>query len=219
MRSVRPLLTLGNGKLGASIFHFDLPAAITCPGKSAVCRQVCYARAGHFVFPQVRERLAWNYKQSLRPDFAARMSDEIHRKGVLVVRPHVSGDLYDAGYAGKWLAVMLACPHVRFFGYTRSWRVPDIEPVLRLMAGLKNVRLWYSADRDTGEPADVPEGVRVAWLQDGEDGPESSDLVFRVRKLRREPRQRVGLALVCPHETPAGKERGVNCGSCGHCWR
>jgi hypothetical protein len=81
------------------------------------------------------------------------------------------------------------------------------------------VRLWYSADRDTGEPPEVPDGVRVAWLQDGEEGPVLSDLVFRVRKLRREPGGRVGLAMVCPHETPAGKERGANCGSCGHCWR
>jgi len=213
------LLTLGNGKLGASIFHFDLLPKVTCPGKSLICAQVCYALTGHFMFPQVRERLEWNYEQSRRPDFAARMSDEIHRKGVLVVRPHVSGDFYGREYTGKWLAIMRACPHVRFFAYTRSWRVPDIEPVLRLMADLKNVRLWYSADRDTGEPSDVPDGVRVAWLQDGKVGPELSDLVFRVRKLRREPRQRIGLALVCPHETPAGKERGVNCGSCGHCWR
>ena len=219
MRNVRPLLTLGNGKLGASIFHFDLPAAVTCPGKSGICEQVCYARKGHFVFPQVRERLRWNHEQSIRAGFAGRMAEEIRRKGVLVVRLHVSGDLYNAEYAGKWLQVMQSCPHVRFFGYTRSWRVPDIEPVLRQMAELKNVRLWYSADRDTGEPPDVPEGVRVAWLQDGEEGPVLSDLVFRVQKLRREPRQRIGLAVICPHETPAGKERGVNCGSCGHCWR
>jgi hypothetical protein len=104
------LLALGNGKLGASIFHFDLPAAVTCPGKSRICAQVCYARSGHFLFPQVRERLAWNHEQSLRSDFAGRMAGEIHRKGVLVVRLHVSGDFYDGEYARKWLAVMRSWP-------------------------------------------------------------------------------------------------------------
>lgn len=41
MASVRSLLAMGNGKLGQSIYHFDLPAVFTCPGRSAVCERVC----------------------------------------------------------------------------------------------------------------------------------------------------------------------------------
>jgi hypothetical protein len=40
MRSVRPLLAMGNGKLGQSIYHFDLPPVVTCPGRSSVCERV-----------------------------------------------------------------------------------------------------------------------------------------------------------------------------------
>src|SRR5438105_591801 len=110
MRSVRPLLAMGNGKLGQSIFHFDLPAVSTCPGRSAVCEQMCYARRGRFLFPQVQERLRWCFEQSRRADFATRMATEIRRKGILLVRVHVSGDFYSAQYAAKWLAVMRQCP-------------------------------------------------------------------------------------------------------------
>ena len=217
MRSVRPLLTQGNGKLGGSIFHFDLLAVTTCPGRSAACA-ACYATQGRYVFPQVRERLAWNGEQSRRKDFARRLAREIHRKGILVVRLHSSGDFYSRAYARQWLAVMRQCPRVRFYFYTRSWRVPAIAPLLEAMARLPNCRAWYSIDADTGVPERVPPGVRLAYLQvQADERPARADLVFRVRRLRRQ-RRRVGLPMVCPHETPEGRAREVNCGNCGYCW-
>jgi hypothetical protein len=215
MRSVRPLLTMGNQKLGQSIFHFDLPAGVTCPGRSAVC-EVCYAMQGRFQFPQVQERLQWCYEQSRRRNFARRMAREVHHKGILVVRIHVSGDFFNAAYAAKWLEVMRQCPRAKFYFYTRSWRLPDIADVLEEMAALRCCRPWYSIDRDTGVPERVPVGVRLAYLQvtEGEQ-PELADLMFRVRRLRR---QRQSLSLVCPHETPQGRSNDTNCGNCGRCW-
>jgi Gene product 88 len=217
MRNVRPLLAMGNGKLGQSIYHFDLLPVVTCPGRSSVCEQVCYARSGHFLFPQVQERLQWCYQQSRRKDFAERLAREIRRKGVLVVRAHVSGDFYNAVYAAKWLAVMRQCPRTTFYFYTRSWRVPEIAAVLEEMATLRCCRAWYSIDHETGVPDRVPLGVRLAYLQvkEGEE-PELADLMFRVRSLRR---KRVPLSLVCPHETPQGKANDTNCGNCGRCYR
>jgi hypothetical protein len=217
MGSVRPLLAVGNRKLGQSIFHFDLPAVVTCPGRSAVCERVCYARQSRFLLPVVQERLRWCYAQSRRADFVDRLVAEIRRKGALVVRPHVSGDFYDAAYAGKWLAVMRRCPRVRFYFYTRSWRKAAIALVLEQMAALRCCRVWYSIDDATGLPQRVPLGVRLAHLQvaDGER-PELVDLMFRVRRLRR---QRISLGLVCPSETPQGRSNDVNCGNCGRCWQ
>ncbi len=215
MRSVRPLLTMGNGKLGQSIHHFDLPAVSTCPGRSAACERVCYATQSHYLFRQVRERLKWCHRQSLRADFAPRMVAEVKRKGVLVIRLHCSGDFYSAEYAGKWLEVMRQCPRVRFYLYTRSWRVEGIAPVLEEMAALRCARIWYSIDRDTSVPARVPVGVRLAYLQvDEGEQPELLDLLFVVRRLRRHA-QRVGLPLLCPHQA----EKAANCGDCGKCFR
>jgi hypothetical protein len=164
----------------------------------------------------VKRLLGWKLEQSKRADFADRMVDELFRRGVLVCRVHVSGDFYRADYVTRWIEIAARSAHTRFFAYTRSWRVGKIEPVLRAFAALKNVRLWYSADRDTGSPAEVPEGMRVAWLQTSETEAVAGDLVFQVRRLRR---LELPLAVpVCPQELPEGKAKGVICANCRVCF-
>ena len=111
------------------------------------------------------------------------------------------------------------CPAATFYFYTRSWRVEAVRPVLERVAGLENVRAWYSADAETGCPESPPAGVRVAWLQTDGGEPVAGDLVFRDGPLRGSRSPRTALPLVCPSETPAGHRAGVNCGNCGHCWR
>ena len=217
MSILTSLLRMGNGKLGEAIHHFDLPAVETCPGRSALCSGICYAKRGHFMTKTIRRRLAWSLEQSSLPDFATRLVDEIRRKGVLVLRLHVSGDFYSAEYANIWMKVMRSCPQVRFYFYTRSWRVADIVPAIEGMAGLANCRVWYSIDEETGLPEVIPSGVRLAYVQTSRQRPRRADLVFRVRGLRKQPR--LELPMVCPQETPAGHAQGVNCGSCGVCFR
>jgi hypothetical protein len=215
--SMRQLLSQGNDKMGSSIHSWSIPAVRTCPGSSPTCRGVCYATHGRFVTDKVKALMRWRLEQSRQADFSGRMVEEIFRRGVLVCRVHVAGDFYSPDYVTKWIEVAARSPKTRFFAYTRSWRVERIEPVLRAFAGLDNVRLWYSADRDTGYPPSVPEGVRVAWLQVSEtETCEPADLAFQVRRLRR-------LALpmavpVCPQELPEGKERGVCCANCQICF-
>jgi hypothetical protein len=214
----RGLLTQSNTKLGETIFHFDLPAVVTCPGRSSLCESKCYARKSRFNFPQVKERLAWNYEQSKRKDFSDRMVRELYRKGILVCRWHVSGDVFSPGYARKMIEIMRESPHARFFGYTRSWSVTTIEPLLREMAGLENMSLFYSADEETGMPLHVPKKVRVAWLKVDESvEPENVDLLFLDRSVRKLSLPVV--AKVCSEETAEGKLRGTTCATCGFCWR
>jgi Gene product 88 len=212
---MRPLLMQGSGKLGRAIHVWSIPAIGTCPGSTELCRSVCYADRGHFPLENVRERHDWCYRQSRRADFVARMVSEIRRKGVLVLRLHAAGDFYSREYAGKWLEVMRQLPRVRFYFYTRSWRVAEIAPVLEQMAALSCCRVWYSLDRETGVPASVPRRVRLAYLQvEADEEPEVLDLRFVVRKLKGHAR-RVGLPLLCDHQ--AGQRD--NCGSCGKCFR
>ncbi len=216
MGTIRGLLSQGNAKVGEGIHLWGLPAVETCPGMSSLCEGVCYARKGRFRLPTVRARLTWNLERSRRPDFADAMAREVRRKGCLVVRVHSAGDFYDAEYAEKWLWVMRKQPKARYYFYSRSWRQPDIAEVLGRMAALKCVRAWYSVDSETGTPPTVPPGVRLAYLRvDESDDAQPADLVFRVRGLRA---KRVGLDLVCPHETPRGRADDVNCGSCRRCW-
>ena len=217
METIRGLLTAGNEKLSAGVWHFDLTAVTTCPGRTELCTKCCYARRGRFAFPQVQERLAWNYAQSKRADFADRMVRELYRKGVILMRWHVSGDVYSPGYARKMLDIIRRSEHCTFWFYTRSWRVPAILPVLRDISVLPNCKVWLSADAETGYPPDVPEGARVAWMQtEEEDGCEDADLVFLDRPLRK---FELALANVCPAETPEGKKKGTTCATCRTCWK
>jgi hypothetical protein len=146
------------------------------------------------------------------------MVKEIKQKGCLVIRVHSSGDFFDEVYAGKWLEIMKRCPKPRYNWYSRSWRCPSIEPVLRNMAALRCCRAWYSIDSETSVPPVIPPGVRLAFLQvEKNERPELANLTFRRRGLHKE--SRVGLPMVCPSETSRGKEEDVNCGNCGRCWQ
>ena len=167
----------------------------------------------------MRHRYQRNLELSRRRDFARLVLAFLILHDVRVVRIHVAGDFWCRGYARKWLTVMRRAPHVRFYFYTRSWRVPAIHPVLCQMALLPNVRAWFSCDRDTGVPEQVPAGVRLAWLMTRPDDlPPRADLIFRTLPLRRRVLKRVGLALVCPVENGVTGHR-TDCERCGVCWR
>jgi hypothetical protein len=213
-------LTRGNDKVGPDVFTFNLPAVLTCPGMSAAC-EACYARRGRWGFDTVQEALARNWEASREPFFAERMIREIRQRRARVVRVHCSGDFYDLAYVRKWARVIRNVPGVRFYAYTRSWRRPGLRRAIEeQLVPLANLRLWYSADADTGLPDGLPPGVRVAWLMTEAEEviPDGVDLVFRVHRLRRRPAKRIGLALVCPPENGITEGR-IDCGRCGVCWK
>lgn len=215
-RTVRSLLSLGNKKVGECIHIWSIPAVDTCPGSTETCRRVCYATKARFLLDAVKDRLAWNLEQARRDDFVPRMVKEIKRRGCLVIRVHSAGDFFDGAYAEKWLSIMKQCPKPRYYWYSRSWRCPDVAPVLEQMAALKCCRAWYSIDVDTGLPEVIPPGVRLAFLQAAKDQmPELADMTFRTRGLRKESRK--GLPMVCASETGKGGE-DLNCGSCKRCF-
>lgn len=217
METVRPLLVAGNDKLSAGVWHFDVPAKKCCPGRSQLCSRHCYAARNRFEYPQVKERLAWNFEQSKRSDFVDRMVDEMYRKGVILMRWFVSGDLYSPTMARKVLEIMGRSTHTTAWLYTRSWRVEKIFPVIKALSFLPNMHVWLSADKETGRPPEVPEHCRVAWMQtEVEEDTRGADLVFLVPHLRRIELPMVG--TVCPTETPEGKARGTSCATCRVCW-
>lgn len=175
---------------------------------------MCCATRHRFQFEAVKERLAWNWQRSQEPNFVSRMVTEIRKKGVMVLRVHSAGDFATPAYAEKWLSVMKQCPRTRFYGYSRSYCIPEIAAVLEKMAALRCCKLWYSVDRDTGLPDWIPPGVRLAHLQVERDEIVNADLVFRVRRLRKD--KPIGLPMVCPSEQP--KKRVITCGGCRRCF-
>lgn len=218
------MLTPGNKKLGGYlIWGFGLPSgtAAVCVGMTPTCRAHCYAARTECYRPKAARRYRQNLALSRRRDFARRAWAFLVAHAVRVVRIHTGGEFYSAAYARKWLAVARRARRVRFFTYTRAWRVPGLKPVIDELAALPNVRVWYSADRDTGLPPDVPAGVRVAWLMTAgdDDPPAGADLVFRVARLRRAPAAEVAGVRVCPAEDGFPRPRAPTCDRCGVCWR
>jgi hypothetical protein len=217
------MLTPGNKKLGGHlIWGFALPSGRpdVCVGLSAECREHCYARLVERLRPAASLRYENNLRLSRRPDFARRVRHFILGHDIAVVRVHSGGEFYSAAYARKWLWVIRRLPAVRFFFYTRAWRVPAVRPVLERMARRRNCRAWYSCDRGTGLPARVPPRVRLAWLMtDAEDTPPApAGLAFRVRPLRRRPLTRSNGVRVCPAEDGVARATRVTCDRCRLCW-
>ena len=217
------MLTRGNHKLGTRrIWSFSLPSGPggTCPGMTPACAADCYAINLARYRPAAARAYRRNLTRARRRDFVRRVRAFLIAHVVRVVRMHVGGDFYSARYARKWLRIMRRSPRVTFYFYTRSWQIGALRAVLDRMAALPNCAAWFSCDRDTGVPAAVPPGVRVAWLMTapGDTPPPGTDLVFRVSRLRRRPEQTPG-PRVCPTEDGIPRTRPVTCEGCGVCWR
>lgn len=226
MPEARQLLRPGNKKLGsATVWSFSVPAYHTCrPGRTEVCARNCYARRLERFRPSVRKSLRENLKATRSDSFAGLVVAEITARKVKVLRVHAAGDFYSAAYAAAWYEIFKQTPDTLHYFYSRSWRDRTIRPVLARMAGLKNVRVWFSTDRQTGDPGRVPRRVKLAYLQDAADDlPVRADLVFRPHRLRKTPRSTVKTAgrraPVCPTETGLPEAAAVTCETCRACWR
>jgi len=218
------MLTPGNRKLGGDlIWGFALPSGNNeiCRGMTSTCQAHCYAVR----YGQYRTSALAKYQRNLElsklPDFAQRMRYSILHHEAKVVRIHTGGDFYSVPYVRQWLRVIKWLPEVRFFTYTRSWRIPKLKPVIDLMSQYANARLWYSCDRDTGIPNDIPSAARLCWLMTHAEDvpPKPVELVFRIRNLRRLPLQQLEGMRVCPDENGHPYARPPQCESCGSCWR
>ncbi len=217
------MLTPGNKKLGRHlIWAFALPSGDpgVCVGMSPTCRRECYAIRTEIYRRAAARRYRLNLALSRRRDFARRVRAFLTAHAIRVVRVHTGGDFYSAKYAGKWLTVMRRSRRTKFFFYSRSWRRPEIRAVLERMAHLRNCRVWWSADCDTGLPENIPPRVRIAWLLTRADEipPPGVHLVFRVRRLRNQPATMLG-AGICPAEDGVPRPHEVTCDRCQRCWR
>lgn len=185
------LLTQGNAKLGRRVWTFSLPAGDSCPGATAFCARVCYAKRGRVALQ--RSRYLQTFDLAI-PVLEPRLRSEL---GALppraAVRIHASGDFHSAAYIDMWARLASEHPGRAFWAYTRSWAVAELLPALAELGALPNVALWASVDPTT-ETA-PPAGWRVAGIvADWADAP--------------------GIAH-CPEQTG----RRTSCSDCGLCWR
>lgn len=186
-RAIRSPWGRGNSKIGPRIYTYSrLPGRYgigTCPGSTRLCESVCYSLR----FQDNLPLWEWMRENTYRTGLPPLPSD------AKVIRIHVSGDFDTKEYIEAWDRLCCENPKVQFFGYTRSWRIPELLHWLELLKSYANVELFASMDEST--PETPPGGWRVAWL-----GAHTAPLEG---------------TLWCPEEDGTKP----NCEACGYCFR
>ena len=157
---------MGNVKIGP-IYQFSGLSIHTCPGSTEECRSVCYDAWSPRTFLGGEKLLVkptwYTYLAANRPeDLYKQLYTEIDVYAPSMVRLHVGGDFFTVGQIEAWIKVAKKLPDHRFFGYTRSYRIPELLPALEELRKLPNVKIFASRDTQTG---DIPEGWLWAALE------------------------------------------------------
>lgn len=201
----------GNPKLGPGVYTYSkLPGRVggSCPGSTAECELICYAKRIVFNKP------VWDLwtRNTIRGDELPPLPPDAK-----IVRFHVSGDFDSIRYIIEWCKLVNRNLQVRFFGYTRSWRVPELVPWLLRLRDYPNVQLFASVDQSMRELP--PKGWRRAWLENDRRAVRKvivdGQLYWADDPATIEDLNDYQTAYVCPEETG----RKPDCVSCGYCIR
>ncbi len=210
---------LENARFGSTkktiLATWRIPAMITCPGATELCRLACYALKGFYMLsPALAKEMVINLLASLLPEFPDYMVPKIERavresikniarayrelgkpvpqKLDLIARLHDSGDFYSIShliawlrklgvdvnelskllgidiaklpedwYVRQWIKIAKKLPHIKFYTYTRSWRIPELVPALIEFASLPNTTLYLSVDKAM-PPHEIEKAINLA---------------------------------------------------------
>ncbi len=176
------LTYISEGNSKTQCFSFDLPAIETCPGKTEECSRDCYAAKLMGMYPGVNAKYQRNHDVVFHPGFVSYMIETIPQN--CDFRIHVSGDFFHVDYVRKWIEICAARPDVKFYAYTRSWRV-NLLHVIEQLNALDNVNVNLSVDDETGSPLEysqLTEKYRWCYLTKTDSVPDwirHDDIVFR----------------------------------------
>ena len=109
---------------------WNLPAVFTCPYRTALCENACYAIKAELQYPDCLPARQRNFNDSMRDNFVNRMIKTISRiakgtrKKEIIVRIHESGDFYNRAYVNKWLQIIAFFAfdkRIKFIAYSKSF--------------------------------------------------------------------------------------------------
>lgn len=141
-------VSFGNKKLPKDTLIFNIPARVTCPGRTKFCGAKCYALKAERIYPQVLPARQANFEETRRPAFRDHMEETIrkHAHKIKRVRVHESGDFYNQAYLQDWFFIAQRFPGITFYAYTKSFHLNfDAKP--------GNFVLIASFDKSTGPAA------------------------------------------------------------------
>jgi hypothetical protein len=168
---------------------WSLQALTTCPGSIGdkgtlvdACRG-CYATAGNYRFPSVKQPRESNQKDWKRAAWVSDMVAELDNDRYF--RWFDSGDVYSLKLAEKILAVMQATPWVKHWLPTRMHKFVKFHGVFAAMESLPNVVVRYSSDSVTGK---VVAGRNTSTIVSSLDSGNGIPHGVRVKHQRRQVR-------------------------------
>ena len=160
-----PQLITQNGKLkktskltGLRVYNFGIPAFQDSDGKrtcafAGACAKICYAQKGAYVWSNVSPAFQFRYLATKCDSFVDKMTIELVKKRVDILRVHDSGDYYSRKYIDKWLTIAKRLPNVRFYSYTKSiphfldLDIPDNYDIIFSEGGTRDDLIDYTTHR------------------------------------------------------------------------
>ena len=133
-------LSHGNKKLKnngrVSFLIWNIPAIITCPYATELCKRFCYAMKAEKQYKTAKQSRKDHFEISRNADFVERMIYTIlveldrpaNKNKKVVFRIHESGDFYNKAYVEKWLEIMRYFENdhrIVFVAYTKSVKYFD----------------------------------------------------------------------------------------------
>lgn len=149
----------GNSKLekseDAAFLIFNLPAIITCPWATTVCKNICYAKYEEIRYETARESRQANLDESKRENFVKDMIERIeyelkrrkYKNKKIYFRFHSSGDVYNQEYANRIIQIVdhfKGNEKISFTMYTKSIRYFKNYDINNI-----NIKILYSIMSDT----------------------------------------------------------------------
>jgi len=118
-------VSFGNKKLPKGTMIVNIPAVVTCPLKTSLCEQICYAKKAERLYPAVLPAREHNLKLIRAGKFRHLMVDSIieHYHKIDIIRIHESGDFFNQGYVNDWFSVAEQFPEFTFYAYTKSFHL------------------------------------------------------------------------------------------------
>jgi hypothetical protein len=171
---------------GARIFTLTLEERATCP-RSCAHLAGCYGNA-------MPHPVRWQADDALEDRLSMEIAELCAAHDTVLVRLHILGDFYSAGYVGLWLGYLTLHPNLNVFGFT-AW--PEDSAIGKAVATVRAMEPDRFMIRNSGRTG--------TWG--------SFDITDPF------PEKTIGDAIVCPEQRESNLgDSARHCGDCAACW-
>ena len=139
-------LNLQNKELIKGIHNFTLKNTICNEARCVNCSQYCYCEDSRFYLNNISSRFNRLVEYLCKPDLLKKKII-FQLTDASVCRLHTEGDFFNVEYFRWWIDIVRACPHVKFYTYTKQFEI--VQEGLKGKRGLpKNFYLQVSLDKN-----------------------------------------------------------------------